>query len=405
MLAFGSSKNMQVIGNHIGPQRLGLVDQEAAAFRGHPVVTIQHAIPLAAHSFDADIASPARTKVVRCLKDPDPGVCLRQFLRKIQAPIGGMIISDQDFERDIHLGKGRADSLFEKALRVVTRHDDAQFDCIALLVSFLGGEVAAHFTLTTSGIFAIKAAMQLRPRFKAQVPRPAKGERVYAIGDIHGRHDLLVQLLNKVIRHYPTLKPKPSKITLLFLGDIIDRGPDSQRCLELIKRLVEKAQARLLLGNHEDMMLASVDGDGIAQQAWMRNGGLATLSSYGIDPPDKSEDSFDFAARLKESIPEDHVRFLRSLDVSYASGSYFFVHAGVRPGVRIAKQEEADLYSIRDEFTTSEKWHGQVVVHGHSIVDEVDVRHNRIACDTAAYETGRLSCVCLQDANVSVLST
>ena len=316
-----------------------------------------------------------------------------------------MVVDDQDFERNVLLAEGRGDSFFEKVLRVEARHDDAEFDCIAFCASFVGGEVAAHFKLTTSGFFAIKAAMQFRPRFNAQVPRPAKGERVYAIGDIHGRHDLLVQLLNKVIRHYPTLKPTPSKITLLFLGDIIDRGPHSQRCLELIKRLVEKAQARLLLGNHEDMMLASVDGDGIAQKAWMRNGGLATLNSYGIDPPHESEDSFDFAARLKESIPEDHVRFLRSLDVSYSSGSYFFVHAGVRPGVRIAKQEDEDLYSIRDEFTTSEKWHGQVGVHGQSIVDEVDVRHNRIACDTAAYETGRLSCVCLQDANVSVLST
>jgi serine/threonine protein phosphatase 1 len=247
--------------------------------------------------------------------------------------------------------------------------------------------------------------MQFRPRFKAHVPRPAKGERVYAVGDVHGRHDLLVQLLDKVIRHYPTLTPTPSKITLLFLGDIIDRGPDSRRCIELIKRLVETAQAKLLLGNHEDMLLASIDGDGLAQQAWMRNGGLATLESYGVKPPQESEDAFDFAARLKEGIPPDHVHFLRSLGVSYSSGTYFFVHAGVRPGVRISRQEHTDLYSIREEFTQSEKWHGQVVVHGHSIVDEVDVRPNRIACDTAAYETGRLSCVCLQDANVSVIST
>ncbi len=137
----------------------------------------------------------------------------------------------------------------------------------------------------------------------------------------------------------------------------------------------------------------------------MRNGGLSTLESYGVAPPQESEDSFDFAARLKESIPHEHVQFLRSLDVSYSSGSYFFVHAGVRPGVRLSRQDTEDLYSIREEFTESEKWHGQVVVHGHSIVEEVDVRHNRIACDTAAYDTGRLSCVCLQDANVSVIST
>lgn len=247
--------------------------------------------------------------------------------------------------------------------------------------------------------------MDFKPKFAAQVPRPAKGERVYAIGDVHGRHDLLVQLLNKVIGHYPTLKPTPKKITLLFLGDIIDRGPESRRCLALVKHLVEKARAKLLMGNHEDMLLASLAGDGLAQEAWIRNGGLATLQSYGIDPPQSSEDAFDFAARMQERIPEDHISFLRNLDLSYSSGSYFFAHAGVRPGVRISRQDERDLFSIRDDFTGSEKWHGQVVVHGHSIVEAVDVRHNRIAIDTAAYATGRLSCLCLQDAHVSVLST
>ena len=247
--------------------------------------------------------------------------------------------------------------------------------------------------------------MDFKPRFTAHVPRTTKGERVYAIGDVHGRHDLLVQLLNRIIRHYPMLKPQPDKITLLFLGDIIDRGPESERCLTLVQRLVDNAQAKVLLGNHEDMLLASLDGNGLAQEAWIRNGGLATLTSYGIDPPRSDEDAFDFAARLKECIPPEHEQFLRSLDVSYSSGSYFFAHAGVRPGVRISRQERQDLYSIRSEFTESEKWHGQVVVHGHSIVDEVEVRHNRIACDTAAYATGKLSCVCLQDAHVSVIST
>ena len=247
--------------------------------------------------------------------------------------------------------------------------------------------------------------MDFKPKFVASMPRPAKGERVYAIGDVHGRHDLLVQLLNVIIQHYPTLHPEPSKMTLIFLGDVIDRGPESRRCLEVIQRLVDSAQARMLLGNHEDMLLASLDGNGVAQEAWLSNGGLATLSSYGIEPPDSSEDAFDFAARLQEAIPAEQVRFLRSLDVSYSSGSYFFVHAGVKPGVRISRQDERDLFSIREEFTQSEKWHGQVVVHGHSIVDTVDVRHNRIACDTAAYATGRLSCVCLQETHVSVLST
>lgn len=235
--------------------------------------------------------------------------------------------------------------------------------------------------------------------------RPEKGERIYVIGDVHGRNDLLQILLKRVVAHFPTLLPRPEKVTLLFLGDVIDRGPDSKRCLSRIRRLVETANAKMLLGNHEDMMLASLDGNGGAQVAWMRNGGLETLKSYGITPPREDEDPFDFADRLKQGVPQKHIDFLRTLDVSYSSGSYFFVHAGVKPGVSINKQKREHLFSIRDEFTTSSKWHGQVVVHGHSIVSAVEVHENRIACDTGAYASGTLSCVCLQDKMVSIITT
>ncbi len=247
--------------------------------------------------------------------------------------------------------------------------------------------------------------MSLLPSRALRSPRPEKGERIYVIGDVHGRNDLLQSLLKKVVAHFSTLLPRPKKVTLLFLGDVIDRGPDSKRCMSRILRLVETANAKMLLGNHEDMLLASLDGNGEAQAAWMRNGGLETLKSYGIEPPRDDEDPFDFADRLKSGLPEKHVEFLRSLDVSYSSGSYFFVHAGVRPGVAISKQDREDLYSIREEFTSSDKWHGQVVVHGHSIVGAVEVRDNRIACDTGAYASGTLSCVCLQDKMISIIST
>lgn len=236
-------------------------------------------------------------------------------------------------------------------------------------------------------------------------PRTARGERVYAIGDVHGRYDLLRKMLKIIIDHFGTITPKPKKVTLLFLGDVIDRGPDSRQCLGNIRSLVETGGARMLLGNHEDMMLASIDGNAQAQEAWLENGGKPALRSYGVAPPQPGEDAFDFAERLAQKVPEDHVAFLRSLDVSYASGGYLFVHAGVRPGIPIAQQLREDLYSIRDEFTTSSEDHGAVIVHGHSITDSVEVRKNRIACDTGAYRSDKLSCVCLQDDFLSVLTT
>ncbi|MEN7538031.1 metallophosphoesterase [Aurantiacibacter flavus] len=247
--------------------------------------------------------------------------------------------------------------------------------------------------------------MNMLNPLRTKLPRTADGERIYAIGDVHGRNDLLMRLLRLIVDHYPTLHPAPQRMTLVFLGDVIDRGPASAACLRTVSGLCESNAATMLLGNHEDMMLASLDGNPDAQAAWIGNGGLATLRSYGIDPPGPEEDSFDFAERLARGVPEDQVAFLRSLETTYRSGSYFFTHAGVRPGVALHKQEPEDLYSIRADFTESEAWHGAVVVHGHSIVDAVEMRHNRIGCDTGAYASGRLSCVCLQDDLRAVLQT
>lgn len=236
-------------------------------------------------------------------------------------------------------------------------------------------------------------------------PRTASGERIYAIGDVHGRNDLLVKLLKIIAKQYRTMRPKPKRVRLLFLGDVIDRGPASAKCLEKIIQLSDLGGAEMLLGNHEDMMLATIDGNGEARKAWLENGGLATLRSYDIAPPLPHEDDFDFAERLEQTLPPHHIAYLRSLDVSCRSGSYFFAHAGVRPGVAIARQKREDLFSIRSEFTDSSEWHGAVVVHGHSIVNEIDIRANRIACDTGAYRSDRLSAVCLQDDQVIILST
>lgn len=236
-------------------------------------------------------------------------------------------------------------------------------------------------------------------------PLTADRERIYAVGDIHGRIDLLRDLLQVIIDHYESLPLKANRVKLVFLGDVIDRGPDSAKCVALIRSLVESRGAVLLRGNHEDMLIASLEGNPQAQEAWLRNGGDTCLESYGIAPPRPEEDAFDFAERLSSQLPEDDIAFLRSLPVSYASGDYFFVHAGVRPGVDLPDQDPEDLFSIRDEFTLSENWHGAMVVHGHEIVETVELRSNRIACDTGAYKTGTLSCVCLQDDFKTILSS
>lgn len=236
-------------------------------------------------------------------------------------------------------------------------------------------------------------------------PVTREGERIYAVGDVHGCFDLLARILGRIVRHCENLEFQPREMSILFLGDVIDRGKDSAKCLGAVRKLIDTGGAKMILGNHEEMLLSSLDGNPQAQKAWLENGGLATLESYGIAPPRDDEDAYDFAERLQEGIPQEDQDLLRSLPVHYRSGDYYFVHAGVRPGVPLDRQDRSDLYSIRREFAESEEWHGAMIVHGHGIVDHPELRRNRIACDTGAYRTGRLSCVCLQDSYVSILTT
>ena len=221
------------------------------------------------------------------------------------------------------------------------------------------------------------------------------GERVYAIGDIHGRHDLFRSLLKKIVTHWETGPGDFSRVELVLLGDIIDRGPDSAACLNLAYKLVTGSRALLLRGNHEDLLLNSIDGNAMAQDIWLDHGGAAFLDSFGIAPPRQAEDSFDFGERLGAAVPGHLVAMLRAAPLSFRSGDYIFVHAGVRPGVPFERQEAQDLMCIRDEFTQSDRDHGAVIVHGHSIVEEVECHPNRIAVDTGAYDSGRLSSICL----------
>lgn len=238
----------------------------------------------------------------------------------------------------------------------------------------------------------------------AAQPRTASGERIYAVGDVHGRFDLLLELLDQIEQDDRLREPRRKR--LIFLGDLIDRGPHSQEVASLLSSAQRSAKRLVvLMGNHEAALLDSLSGDEHAQRMWLEHGGLATLQSFGIDAPEPDEDADVFAERLRRGLPAQMIKWLKKLPLSVRSGSYFFCHAGVRPGVKLAQQSPDDLLWIRKNFLDSKAQHGAIIVHGHSVAADVEILHNRINIDTGAYESGILSAVGLQDAEQWVIST
>lgn len=230
------------------------------------------------------------------------------------------------------------------------------------------------------------------------------GTRVYAVGDVHGRRDLLARLCGMIERDLE--RAAPQEATIVFLGDYVDRGPDSRGVLDYFLSTPLPAKAVFLRGNHEAMLLDFLFDPEVGL-LWRRFGGIETLHSYGIDVADfRLGQNLDAASRrLAETLPAIHRDFLDRLPLSYELGSFFFCHAGIRPGVPIAQQREEDLLWIRDEFNDSNADFGCVVVHGHTPGEEPVVRPNRIGVDTGAYITGRLTCAVLDSAGLSFLAT
>lgn len=228
------------------------------------------------------------------------------------------------------------------------------------------------------------------------VSRIPAGERVYAIGDIHGRDDLFLALLEK-IEADNAVRPV-AKTTLILLGDLVDRGPDSADVVERAARLGAPFDAvRLLIGNHEECFLAALTGDVKRLRYFIRIGGDATVRSYWRDDAAYAAVSFEeLAQRLPALVPQSHVDFLGRGDDMIQIGDYVFVHAGVRPGVPLDRQKLSDLRWIREEFLDAGPFHGVTVVYGHTISDEVDQAPGRIGIDTGAYATGRLTAVGLE---------
>jgi serine/threonine protein phosphatase 1 len=219
--------------------------------------------------------------------------------------------------------------------------------------------------------------------------------RVYCVGDIHGRDDLLREMAERV--DADTERRVFDQAVTVFLGDYVDRGLGSMRVVEQLARGEWPTPILALAGNHEDLLMAFLEDEGVLE-AWRSLGGLETLHSYGVNVG-LAMAGRDFGAvqrAFAACLPEGHRHFLESLNISTTIGDYFFCHAGVRPGVPLDRQDREDLLTIRDPFLSSEAEHGKLVVHGHTPSTAPEVRPNRIGIDTAAYATNRLTCLVLE---------
>ncbi|MBA3527599.1 MAG: serine/threonine protein phosphatase [Pseudomonadota bacterium] len=232
--------------------------------------------------------------------------------------------------------------------------------------------------------------------FGSAKPAAPRGHRAYVVGDVHGRLDLLSVLLDRI--EDDVRKRKKMQTTIVFLGDLIDRGPDSAGVVELLRTYRPPfAGTMVLMGNHEEVMLRVLEGDGSLFARWMEFGGGECVRSYGLDPAElKKLPPDDAIAVLKREVPQNHVEFLASFADSVSFGSYLFVHAGIRPGTSFADQSQTDLRWIREPFLADERDHGHIVVHGHTICEQVEELPNRIALDTGAYRTGVLTALGLE---------
>jgi len=232
-------------------------------------------------------------------------------------------------------------------------------------------------------------------RRKKHSQRLPDGLRIYAIGDVHGRADLLDRVLSRIDAHI-VANPVAQPLHLL-VGDYIDRGPASREVLDLLIDCMQGREMVLLRGNH-DVFLKEFLANPELLRDWSRLGGLETLMSYGLKPPLTSDTKTqkELATALNAVLPASHRHFFDRLLPSFSCGGYYFAHAGVRPGIALADQRDEDLLWIRDEFLLCEEDFGKIVVHGHSPVRDIDIRPNRINIDTGAYATGRLSCLVLE---------
>ena len=237
-----------------------------------------------------------------------------------------------------------------------------------------------------------KALRQLFGSKSSSRPRVPDGARVYAVGDIHGCHDLF-RALGRAIEE-DDHRRGAADTTVILLGDLIDRGPGSAAVIAAARQWQGHRKVRILMGNHEEMLLNSLENPRTFN-AFMRHGGRETALSYPID-----EAAFEAAraqgpesamAMMRAAIPDTDIAFIRAFEPMIAMGDYLFVHAGIQPGIPFDLQSPIELLWIREPFLSDTRDHGAVVVHGHTITERPDMRANRIGLDTGAYASGRLT--------------
>ncbi len=230
---------------------------------------------------------------------------------------------------------------------------------------------------------------------------------VYAIGDIHGRSDLLTDIHARIADDPE--RGNTDRRVIVYLGDYVDRGSNSAGVIDLVMSDKPAGFEKVaLLGNHERLMMDFLD-DIARGPLWLRNGGDMTLRSYSVNPgpgpyldPGKLT---EMQTALRTRLPERHLEFLKQLHLMHQEGDYLFVHAGIRPGVALDQQVEEDVIWIRDLFLRSAADHGKVVVHGHTILPQPEIQPNRIGIDTGAYYTGHLTCLALEGTKRRIIST
>jgi serine/threonine protein phosphatase 1 len=238
----------------------------------------------------------------------------------------------------------------------------------------------------------------------AKVP---DGVRVYAVGDIHGRVDLLDRLHTMIREDAADVRPGFEKV-VVYLGDYLDRGLYSRELLDLfLDDPLEGFESVHLRGNHDQCFLDFLV-DPEKEASWLRFGGDATVYSYGVRIPDDMMPDMRMVHirdRLLATVPQRHLAFLANLELTRVIGDFLFVHAGINPERPLSQQTPEDLMWIRKAFLESKRDFGKVVVHGHSVTSVPEVRQNRIGIDTGACYNNNLTCVVLEGANKRFLST
>lgn len=233
-----------------------------------------------------------------------------------------------------------------------------------------------------------------RARSEAQRPAVPAGQRVYVVGDIHGRLDLFDELIGAIERD--DLEAAAADTTVVLLGDLVDRGPDSAGVVARARRWQAERRVRILAGNHEEMFLESFEDTNLLRH-FLKHGGRETLLSYGVTTERYNDSTLEELQDLMQrAVPAADRDFLRGLEECFVIGDYLFVHAGILPEVPLEEQTRHDMLWIRERFLRYPDPHPHVVVHGHTIHEDVDERDNRIGIDTGAYRSGRLTALALE---------